>query len=213
MNTDPRYKHLVTHPDWEVEGRSYDHFTLTRVTEHGVFRALVEDDDDPVPPYFEGSCPVLELDGRHCHEVVYGNADDDGLPHNASHILDHFYQYGPGRMSDAVDTFDRYLRIFHGGSAITVSSDIDRSGLDYLVYDTRAMRESWGQTGDDLATSNPEASEWQAFINQDVYFVAIQQAENFSHNGEPDSWVDVEGPIGGFYGDEHAIAGATEMLD
>lgn len=196
-----------------------DQVAYMRKTDHGVFRAVVERDDYAEAPEFECGCPVLRIDrGYHwggLGDVEYGQESErnDGLPLDITEVWGQMSDLADSR-HDTIDLVDRYLRIFHGGGARIISSTIHRGGDDYLVYDTRAMREHWGQTGERLETSDPSAEEWQAYIDNEVYVIWVERADGFDEDGEPISWTEVgDGPVGGFYGDDYAAEAAIEELE
>lgn len=100
----------------------------------------------------------------------------------------------------------RYLRIFHGGSAIEINSTIHQGEPWYVAYDTKAMREGyWGL--DEGSVSAPEATEWQAYIDNEVYGVLVELLDEDGHVAET-----IEGPIFGHYGEEYAVETAIEWL-
>lgn len=184
-----------------------------RETPHGIFRAVVELDEYPDAPDFEYGCPVYRLDYRRgtVDGPECGTGSDRASGVDIRRAMDHFH-YATGRMRDSVDMLDRWLRIYHGGSCEIISSSTYQGGDDFLVYDTRAMREAWGQVSPMVDKSDPEASEWQAYIDGDVYVVSAQRAISFDEDGEPDAWEDIDGPVGGYYGEEWARDAAIEML-
>lgn len=197
----------------------YNTMTHMRPTDHGVFRAVVGRDEYPDAPEFDFGCPVfcLEYNTRTADAPEYGHESwkADGLDHSIPEVWERMEELAYGRRdADAIDLVDRYLRIFHGGGARLIRSTAYQGGPEYLVYDTRAMRASWGQTGETLETSDPEANEWQAYINSEVYVIWVEQADAFDEDGEPISWTEVgDGPVGGFYGDAHAAQAAIEELE
>ena len=197
-------------------GDDYREQTLTRRTDHGIFRAIVRRDDYPDAPEFEAGCPVYAYG-----DVSYGYEMEDSPRYGADsdrhsgidfpNAFAHFYERQ--RFYDALGTLDRWLRIFHGGSLRQISSTVWQGEPWYLTYDTRAMRAYWGQTGEMLETSAPEADEWQAYIDGDVYSVDVEQATAFDDDGEPVAWESVDfGPIHGFYGEKWAREEAEGML-
>lgn len=192
-----------------------------RDTPHGLFRAVVERDDYPDAPDYDMGYPVFRvarnyyggstLDDR--PEIGEDSWRRDGIDiHEAwERMAELAYDR---RYTDTVDLVDRYLRIFHGGGARIISSTIHQGGDDYLVYDTRAMREHWGQTGERLETSAPSAEEWQAYIDNEVYVIWVERADGFDEDGEPISWTEVgDGPMSGYYGDDYAAEAAIGELE
>lgn len=193
--------------------------TLTRETPHGVFRAVIEVDQYAEAPDFDMGCPVFRINTSRYWS--YGvSLDDkpeigdsswmaDGVDIHAA--LDHFSERGNGR---PLEMLDRWLRIFHGGSCTTIHSTMHQGGDDFLVYDTRAMRESWGQTGETLETSDPESPEWQAFIDGEVFGIRVEQGRDFDDDGDPQVWDEVDdSACWGYYSEEYARQAALEQLD
>lgn len=211
--------------DWDGS----DTHTHVRTTPHGVFRAVVHHDGyNGLAPESSYDCPVVRIhDGTFRGGVAvdedYGDesARHDGLSMSLGEAVNRVYRGSDGwsenagvdDMRQSLEIVDRWLRTFHGGSLHEFGSTVHRGGYDYVTYDTRAMRESWGQTGDMLETSAPSAEEWQAYVDGDVYLVTVEQADDFDDDGEPIGWTEVEGPVGGFYGDDWAAEGALEALD
>lgn len=180
-------------------------------TPHGIFRAKVERDDYPEAPEFEAGDPIHRIPDTpypSLGELVYGTDDDAGV--DISHAWNRLY-LGRGRRH-AVELVDRYLRIFHGGAATEISSTIDRGGDTYLVWTTATQRRARGWTTTDLEggvlPESLDGSEWQAYIDGDVYVISVEQLRA---DDEPE-WETVDGPIHGFYSDEHALTSAEEEL-
>lgn len=184
-------------------------------TPHGIFRALLEHDDYPDAPDYDMGCPVYSYEYRWGVRMddkpSTGSWSDDhsGIDFHAA--VTHFYDRSQG-FSEAIETLDRWLRVFHGGGVREISSSIWQGDPYYLVYETKAMREAWGQTGEMLDTSAPENADWQAFIDSDVWTATAQQACSFDEDGEPDDWTDIDGPVCGHFGEEWARDAAADML-
>jgi hypothetical protein len=62
-----------------------------------------------------------------------------------------------------------------------------------------------------LETSAPEAEEWRAYVDGEVYFVSVERAR-YDDAGAFLEWDTVDGPVGGHYGEEYAQQAALEML-
>lgn len=205
----------------------YNEPAFIEETPHGVFRARVVLDEHPTEPDHDFGCPVLRLDptgygSARVDFTGYGSysARHDGLKWASLLILGEFIdRFG---WSDGTDVFDRYLRIFHGGSAVSWSG-YGYSDYIYVAYDTRAMRETWGQTGESLETSAPEMTEWKGYVEGEVYGIVTERATAWEDD-EPTVWEELES-VWGFYGDSeyvkeeaeatvrhHIAAAAAEML-
>lgn len=191
-------------------------------TPHGVYRAVLTHDDYAHEPDYECGCPVIEQPDRWGASwdlrIGQDSARHDGLEHDITDYLERATER-TGSRSDAIDLVDRWLRTFHGGSMVEVASTVHQGGPYYVTYDTRAMREHWGQTGETLETSDPSSPDWQAYIDGEVYLVSIEQATfDLDDDGTVlDTIWDVAdhpdaGPVGGHYGEDWAEEAAAEML-
>lgn len=195
---------------------NYEECRHVEVTPHGVFSAVVVRDEYPSEPYNDFGCPVLQVNPRYysadVNRMSYGDESwrRDGISDTAEDALSKFIsEFG---LHEGMDVFDRYLRIFHGGSAVTYDPGY-HSDYYYVTYDTRAMREFWGQTGDMLETSAPEMSEWEAYIEGEVYGIRVEVATGFDVDGEPTDWSEVEDTaVWGYYGEDVAKSVAIEEL-
>lgn len=206
--------------------RDFDHendlMVHVRETPHGIFRAVVEQDYDAHAPYNDYGCPVFRIERSRWGDdtlrlaAEYGEESwrNDGILYTMSEVWERMSNLPAPGWIDTIDHVDRYLRIFHGGGAKIISSRVHQGGDDFLVYDTRAMREHWGQVGETLETSDPDAEEWQAFLDGEVYGVRVERATEFDMDDEPVEWVEVEDTARwGHYGDDWAAEAALEALD
>lgn len=185
-------------------------------TPHGIFRAKVMLDEYPEQPEHDFGCPIIQLDtsryyGTGVEITKYGSESykHDGIGHGGEYVLERFIEaYGA---NDGVEVFDRYLRIFHGGSAVAWSS-YGYTDYIYVTYDTRAMREFWGCTGDNLEHTGPEMAEWRHWVEGEVYGIDVERAVSFDDDGEPDMWDSLDHSCWGFYGEEYAKEEALSQL-
>lgn len=198
---------------WDYSA-NYDEATQTVETMHGVFRARVMRDEYPDEPYNDFGCPVFRLDVAaypvRVEYTGYGRESwmNDGIP-DAEFALSKFMaEHG---RHEGFEVFDRWLRIFHGGSAVSWSG-YGYSDYIYVAYDTRAMREFWGQTGERLETSAPELEEWRNYVEGEVYGFTIDHACSFDEDGDPDDWSELDS-CWGFYGEEYARSEALMCLN
>ena len=182
-------------------------------TPHGTFRAVVTLDTHPDKPVFDYGDPVYRATagagGYELTDLKYGGDRGAGL--DIREVWDRLYMLRG--VHHAAELVDRYLRIFHDGAAELMWSTTDRSGDPYLVWATRATREHHGATGDaaDPRVHRPEAPEWQAFIDGEVYSISMDRGE---HDEDGDvSWTEVEDmAVSGFYGERWAKEAAEEAL-
>jgi hypothetical protein len=200
------------------------------VEERGEYRAVIEYDPYPSEPENEMGCPVLRIDGTRVDPTGYGSGSEkaDGLrPYSADDALSYFMAEAGGNATDAVALFARWLRIFHGGDAVGYHLGYSRE-YGYVAYTTKAMvLNGWGHTEETLAEHPeylvPELDEWQAYCEGDVYLVTVERQvrvvttsytmdDEALGTSEDEDWIAVEGPIGGYYGEQYAREAAVEML-
>ena len=199
---------------------SYTEIVDTVETPDGLtFRALIVQDDDAQAPEFDGGCPIIRIEHRYggfdTEMTGYGQcaAYPDGLPDTADNILRRFNSYD---MRTAIETFERYLRIYHDGNLIEHESD----GVTYVAYTTRTLWESWGNAGE---VGKADLDEWRAYVEGDTYGVMVEvkptvevdddeaYADHFG-DVDHDGWVETDGTCWGFYGQKYAEESAREEL-
>lgn len=202
----------ITINDFEGDGTLYEY---VRDTEHGPFKAIVMLDDDPTAPDGDMLCPVVQLghvgDNRLSYETTLGGDSErsDGLPMHLGDALNrvmvnHDYH-------DAILIVQRWLQAFHGGDLLHYSTGHYRE-YDYIAYDTRAMRDYWGQADD--TPSKPEMSEWIAYVEGDVFYIEVQRGVVDEDDDGHIDWVDVpETTCHGFYGEEYAAEEAVRSME
>lgn len=183
----------------------------------GDLRAVILLDEYPDAPYFDGGDPIFDERG----EQVYGArgplVDRVGEAY-AKTLTSRYY----GREWEQ-ETFERYVRIFHDGSVSWVRSSTYQGGDDYAVVALPALRREMG-CSDELVNREPEAGEWQAYLDGEVFGVCVERRVNVetvirSVGGEVirevvhEDWESVEDSgVWGHYGDEYAVESAMEML-
>lgn len=172
-------------------------------TERVGFRARIVQDETPEAPENEGGFPVVRLDRNDCYtradQTGYGDSSVDLVP-----ALDHFLR--DGRLDHALETFERYVRIFHEG-AVTVLLSPGWRDYGYLTYVTKAMATTWGLS----ILPEPEGEEWMAYVNNDVYGIVVEERTEVLHiktntlgamryrlDGSHVEWTEVEA-LWGFY--------------
>lgn len=204
---------FVPSRDWDSND-DYTMETLVVTTDHGVYRAAVTRDMDPQEPDFDGGCPVVQIDSGHYSTTArmtgYGQCAEytDGLPREASEIIEYFTgQLGGTR--EGIDTFERYLKIFHDGNLVEFGGPNNYTDYTYVAYVTRALWESWGCAGE---VGKADKSEWEAYIEGDVYGVEIERASAFDEDGEPTGWTEIDGVVWGYYGEDNAKENAEMEL-
>lgn len=201
-------------PDWTYAD-DYATQTLIRETPHGIFRAVVKVDEYPDAPEFECGDPVLRLSGGYHYGRSLGDAEYGNDILDAARAWGHFEEHAYQR--DTFETFDRWLRIFHDGSATKVQSSAYQGGDEFLVYTCRELLLANGHTDESIARLEnadvPETAEWQAYIDGDVYGIDVERAVDFDDDGEPTDWESCDRDCGGFYGEQYATEQAEAELD
>lgn len=189
----------------------YTEHTLTRETPHGVFRARVSLDEYPEPPEDYSGDPIIDTEGG---RLVYGGArpSGEGVDPTVARVLEAFELTRPGRYAWCgewdVETWERYVRAFHGGTVAWIT-DYHTGGRAYVAVALPAFRRAHGWT--DLLRP-PATDEWRAFVDGEVYVVTIEKACAFDDDGEPIEWTELDGPVGGCYGERWAKEEAAEQL-
>lgn len=200
------------------------------VGQRGEYRAKITIDTSPHEPEYEMGYPVLRIDSDGYRVRVDptgygdGSAKADGLTSwTADEALAHCIRQ-QGNPTDGVEMFSRWLRIWHGGSAVGYHLGYSPE-YGYCAYVTEAMvRNGWGGTG---PVPEPELSEWEAYCEGDVYIVAVERrllkrtefvttddthfpVEAFEQESW---WEEPDSAVGGYYGEDYAREAALEALD
>lgn len=198
--------------------------------EGGDVRVSIARESYPGQPVFACGHPVLEVypRGGRVRFTGYGalSEREDGIGHGGAAailtgLVNRFGVY------KGVGVFDRYLRAFHGGSAVmTNGCSYVQDFSPYVAYSTRAMVESWGNVlGSEGYNAGivPTLDEWQAYIDGDVFVVVTERkayriVHRYAADGTPLSsggeveWLE-EDSVGGFYGERWAREEAESMVD
>lgn len=197
-----------------------DSYTRAVVETRGNVRAVVIRDEDSsgMEPDWDGQATVLRYDYRTWDvESKTGTDEGDTLAHALSHFL---YYYGSRR---GLETFKRYARIFHGTRDFrTFHYSYSPDSVEYMALDSAAARTAWGYDGDDGAEGT--AHDWQAYIDGDVYGVAIERRVNVRtvktadgetlSDDESDEWdEDRDTAVWGHYGEDWAVLAARDLLN
>jgi hypothetical protein len=111
------------------------------------------------------------------------------------------------------DLFGRYLRMFHGVTAIAVASNWP---TDVLIFDTADFRRHVGMTTTP-ADLTGERDDWQAWLDGDVYGVIIECRRTGTATWDDNTttaverWQEVES-VWGMYGHTCALEEAADLL-
>lgn len=175
--------------------------------------AVIQLDQEPSAPDGDGLAPAYWLDYRAGWNVeraggVYHDEQSDRAAAAYTEALEHFY----GRR-DREAIAARYLRIFHGITALEMLSD--GSGTRLMIFDTPSYRE---HTGMPLTLADPlqgEREEWRAYLDGDVYGIgyAVNPERVTAETPVGDVWgdFDVQIECWGFYGRDYAEESAARF--
>jgi hypothetical protein len=187
-----------------------DYRTQWRETDDPRLLEIITLDEDPNTPDGDVFAPAYWVDtyGYSWQATRAGSTFEDETVADALMLAWNTW----GKHSD---TADRYLRIFHGSSAILLDSHVVQGGSELLLLDTPAHREHVGRdAGKPLAHwSTPEflrgdVDTWQAYLDQEVYaigYATMTERTTTETPIDPDltGW-SVEPEVWGYYGEEWA---------
>jgi len=202
------------------------------VEERGEYRAKITIDTSPHEPKNEMGCPVLRIDSdgwRGSATVTdtgygFGSTRANGINlMSADDALEYCIRQR-GSAVDGVEMFSRWLRVWHGGSAVGYHLGYSRE-YGYCAYVTEAMvRNGWGNTTGPVP--EPELSEWEAYCDGDVYWISVERrllkrTEYVTFDDrhpvdadEAEVWFEeADSVVGGYYGEQYAREAALEALD
>lgn len=178
-------------------------------SEDGKYRALIVGDLWPSEPYDDGGSPILRIEtGWYAERVEQVEEITSYRVH--SQIIEAASRWA----RHEPETFERYLRIFHGVTKVE-TYDARRGGGDfiYVTFDPKDWRDEVGA---------PEGSigmeEWRAYCEGDVYGVVVEKNVTWRpvdpEDGDDtmDTWIDVDS-CWGYYGfGEYVQEAAREAL-
>lgn len=179
------------------------------------YRAIIQRQSHPTPPESDGDWPILKFELR-SHRVT---TDAEAYNAAAGPFLDKFTELADRNYGRGVrEIFERYLKIFHGTTAVRTYGPNPHTDYTYIAFDTKEWRESMGIVGnrvEDLAKEDP-LEEVRAWLEGDVWGKSIQ------HRWNPDNKLDDpdlgwhshgDGWVWGFYGEKWAKQAVTEDLE
>lgn len=190
------------------------------IATEGNYRAVIERDD-----YAYGEAPdgdwqagVIRLDysGYYKADAKTEAAGDFEEP--AKRFMEY---YG---MRKGIGVVERFLRIFHGARDVrTFHYSYSPDSAVYLAFDSAAMRKTWGCAEDLENGAEATATEWQAYIDGDVYGVRVERLVKVSSvttfdgeevdTEEAEDWETVDDSVlWGLYGEEYAKEVALDQL-
>lgn len=181
----------------------------------GDYRAVIIRDEYPDAPDWDMQAAVIRFDSARIESKTDATSGFMGAAQRFAS------RYG---MSDGILTLERYARIFHGTRDFRVFGySYSRDNVVYVAFDSAAMRAEWGCSADADNTAKGDAETWQAYIDGDVYGIAVEQrAATMTTRVYPDGtqtetlgevWETVDGSdVWGYYGEEDARAEALADL-
>lgn len=136
----------------------------------GDMRVRLVREDAPDQPYHDGRSPVLRLcplGGGGCRADYIDGIG--GFPPSAIRQI----VGAAGRWCRDRDLFERYLRMFHGTTAIEwYDGRCDGGDYLYVTFDTADWRRHHGLAGGSGAV---DMSDWRAYCEGEVYGYAIEE--------------------------------------
>jgi hypothetical protein len=178
-------------------------------SDDGKSRAVVTSDAWAEMPYDDGGSPILRIDSTILGAFAASQVTEVTsyvLPADIASACEH---YGP----EGGDKFARYLRIWHGVTAIESYGPNDSRATDstFLTFDPADWRELVGAPAGSISLD-----EWRAYCEGDVWTVALQELVTWERrhgNGTVfetrEEWETYDS-CSGFYGYEYAVQSAND---
>lgn len=180
------------------------------------YRAVIQRMEYPSPPESDGDWPIL----RFVHQSYRISTDVEAYNAAAGPFLDKFIELADRNYGRGVrEIFERYLKIFHGTTAVRTYGPNPNTDYAYIAFDTKEWRESMGIVGnrvEDLAKEDP-LEEVRAWLEGDVWGKCIQRRWNPDGKltDPEEGWKDdsVDSWVWSFYGEKWAKQAVTEDLE
>lgn len=184
------------------------------IEERGGYRVRLEQDQDADQPYDDGAVPILRMDGNPYHggEVTAFNKQAEPYVEALRRLAE---RWGAG--NHGLDTFERYLKIFHGTVKVQQYGQTPYTDYLYIGFDTSAWAEEVGAPREALSGENYLA-EVVAWLEGDVYGVIVEKHRKGRTEWDdgdetyPEEWVETDHAVWGHYGREWAEQAAHEAL-
>lgn len=167
-------------------------------------RSRVVADSDPQRPEDDGAMPIIAL--RHNAMGWVAEPIDLTCGGGWGWTEAYYALRAAARFGSDLDKLERYLRIFHGCTAIDYLSDQD--GTIYIACDPAEWREHVG------APEGADLGEWRDYLNDDVYGVVVEKLVTWAEVGgtrEQQTW-DEQDSLWGLYGWKYALETGELML-
>jgi hypothetical protein len=167
------------------------------------YRVRLVRDSDPQKPEDDGQWPILRL--------YYNNRygwEAEAFNEQAKPYCEAFNRLKEGGYP--TQTFERYVRIFHGASRILTYGPNQVTDYTYMAFDPAAWREAVGVTVEGIKDELP-LSEVIAWLEGDVWGWVSEYRDNTSGIADDDDWEE-ESSCYGLYGRDYAEEAAQEEL-
>lgn len=196
------------------------------VEDQGQYRAVIEIDETPSEPDWDGQAAVMSLDSsRYQHNAEAKNSAAEGVFVEA---LDRLIERYDARK--AVKLFERWLRTYHGTHSFSIKwANYHETDYTYLSFDTAKLREEWGlvdgwDEGKDTkdvenVLSKYALDAWYAWATGDVWGIRVERSTGYVKTWEDGTvedgreWVTVDDTeVWGYYGRDDAEDQARQTL-
>lgn len=173
----------------------------------GQYRTVIVADEDAQLPDWDGMYPTLQISSDCGVTALLGEDAEDFAP-----ILQHMMENDPMPL----ETFERYLRIFHGTTQFDTHSTGGWRANGYVAFDTAKWREANGVAVEGVKQENLLA-DVIAWADGDVWGVRTEKLVKWTTDDdevdeqEVSHWEDIE-TVWGYYGREYAEQEARDML-
>lgn len=202
------------------------------IDEYQGYRLVLIHDPNADRPYDDGSTPLVQFSVSWQDTTVdieQAVVTSYSLPESILYALHHFGAHD----ERARETFERYLRIFHGTRSIVWMLENENAPLaySYVTFDTESWRTEMGLTEEYLA-EHPDVEgdgfanldEFQAWIEGDVYGYRIERNQRWRQVDEEGELIPLldapemttweeEDACFGYYGHDVALGAAGEAFD
>ena len=180
------------------------------VSDDGLSRTVVRSDD----------CTDMEWDDEYSPAVVcvdshgsvttlsdwrtwHAGQESDEVSGDLARAVEHYRNWYRASRCDADTCIERYMRLYHGTTAVHRISTRD---AEYYVCDSATIRTLWGVPKHYVFS--PDYSEaLKAWLNGEAYSAHLQTRES-----EASDWEDSDENVFGLYGYDYACETAKELL-
>lgn len=173
----------------------------------GKYRAVIVADEDAQLPDWDGTYPTLQVSSDGDVAALLGEDAEDFAP-----ILRHMMENDP----TPLETFERYLRVFHGTTTFATHSTGGWHAYSYVAFDTAKWRETNGVDAERVKQENLLA-DVIAWADGDVWGVRTEKLVKWTTDDdevdeqETHEWKELE-TCYGYYGREYAEQEARDVL-